>query len=50
MVLKLFELWQLPKKGQLVVLGLSSGSRRTLERYRKGGPLANNLGPHGQGG
>ncbi|MDA8170669.1 MAG: MbcA/ParS/Xre antitoxin family protein [Nitrospiraceae bacterium] len=41
MVMKLFDLWELPVKDQLAFLGLSEGSRKALARYRKGEPLAN---------
>ena len=34
-------LWELPVKDQLVFLGLSPGSYRTLARYRRGYPFAN---------
>lgn len=39
-VMKLFELWALDSESQLALLGLESGSRATLARYRKGEPLA----------
>ena len=42
MVMKLLELWQLPTDAQSAVLGLSTDSRTTLSRYRKGAPLADN--------
>lgn len=42
MVTKLLELWQLTPAEQAQVLGLSSGSRSTLGRYRSGEPLADN--------
>ena len=41
MIMKLFDLWELPAKDQLAFLGLSPGSYRTLARYRKGYPFAN---------
>src|SRR6185295_12949705 len=40
MVTKLLEVWQLAPAEQAQVLGLSSGSRSTLGRYRNGEPLA----------
>ncbi len=41
MIMRLFDLWELPVKDQLAFLGLSAGSRGTLERYRKGNPIPN---------
>ncbi|MDA8089298.1 MAG: MbcA/ParS/Xre antitoxin family protein [Nitrospiraceae bacterium] len=40
-VMKLFDLWELGVEDQLACLGLFTGSRRTLDRYRKGAPFAN---------
>lgn len=40
MVVRLFDLWQLPTGDQLALLGLSEGSRTSLIRYRKGEPLS----------
>jgi hypothetical protein len=40
MVIRLLEHWQLTAAEQAEVLGLSSGSRSTLGRYRAGEPLA----------
>jgi transcriptional regulator with XRE-family HTH domain len=40
MVMKLLDNWQLSAVEQAEVLGLSSGSRSTLARYRNGEPLA----------
>ena len=40
MVMKLFELWELPVKDQLSFLGLSPGSKKTLDRYRKKEPFS----------
>ncbi len=40
MVVKLFEHWQLAAPEQATLLGLSSDSRATVARYRKGEPLA----------
>lgn len=40
LLMHLFELWQLSSVEQLSLLGLDTGSRTTLLRYRKGQPLA----------
>jgi hypothetical protein len=40
LVVTLFERWQLSPGDQAALLGLSSGSRSTLARYRRGEPLA----------
>jgi hypothetical protein len=42
MLMELFDHWQLPPADQAVLLGLSSQSRSTLARYRRGEPLADN--------
>ena len=42
MVMRLLEHWQLTTAEQAQLLGLSSGSRSTLARYRGGEPLADN--------
>jgi len=42
LVTRLFELWELPLADQAKLLGLSSGNRSTLARYRRGEPLADN--------
>ena len=42
MVTKLLEHWSLTTAEQAELLGLSSGSRSTLGRYRSGEPLADN--------
>jgi hypothetical protein len=42
MVTQLLEHWQLPATEQAILLGLSTGSRTTLARYRNGEPLADN--------
>ena len=42
MVTKLLEHWRLSTAEQAEVLGLSTGSRSTLGRYRSGEPLADN--------
>lgn len=41
MVIQLFEHWKLTTDDQLSLLGLSSGNRAALSRYRRGEPLAN---------
>ncbi|MDP1927692.1 MAG: MbcA/ParS/Xre antitoxin family protein [Thiobacillus sp.] len=41
MVTTLFEHWRLSSNDQLSLLGLSTGNRPALARYRKGEPLAN---------
>lgn len=43
MVVKLFELWDIPTSDQAALLGLASSSRSTLARYRKGGALDDNV-------
>ena len=40
MVARLFEHWDLPMAEQAAALGISTGSRSTLVRYRAGEPLA----------
>ena len=40
MVIRLFDHWQLPTEDRLALLGLSTGNRGALSRYRKGEPLA----------
>jgi hypothetical protein len=40
MVTQLFEHWGLGSEDQLAMLGLSTGNRSALSRYRKGEPLA----------
>ncbi|HET7135527.1 MAG TPA: antitoxin Xre-like helix-turn-helix domain-containing protein [Casimicrobiaceae bacterium] len=40
MVTRLFEHWDLPMAEQAAALGISTGSRSTLVRYRAGEPLA----------
>ena len=40
MIVQLFDHWQLPAPDQATLLGLSSDSRATIARYRKGDPLA----------
>lgn len=40
MVTRLLDLWKLGASEQAAVLGLSTGSRSTLARYRDGEPLA----------
>ena len=40
MVTKAFELWCLSSDDQLAMLGLSTGNRAALSRYRRGEPLA----------
>lgn len=42
MVIRLLEYWQLTAAEQAEMLGLSSGSRSTLARYRAGEPLGDN--------
>jgi len=42
MITRLLEHWQLTAVEQTQVLGLSSGSRSSLARYRSGEPLAEN--------
>jgi hypothetical protein len=42
MVMTLFGHWRLPVDDQLSILGLAETSRMTLNRYRKGEPLADN--------
>ncbi len=39
MVMTLFEHWQLSTEDQAVLLGLASGNRAALARYRKGEPI-----------
>jgi len=39
LIIRLFELWQLPTADQLNLLGLSETSRALLAKYRKGDPL-----------
>jgi hypothetical protein len=40
MVTRAFEHWSLGSEDQLAMLGLSTGNRAALSRYRKGEPLA----------
>ena len=40
MIMQLMNLWKLPIQDQAAMLGLSTESRMTLSRYRKGAPLA----------
>jgi hypothetical protein len=42
MVITLFDHWKLPTADQTALLGLSESSRSSLNRYRKGEPLADN--------
>lgn len=42
MLMELFEHWAIPATDQAVLLGLSTQSRSTLARYRRGEPLADN--------
>ena len=42
MVVSLFDHWQLSASDQASLLGLSTDSRATVARYRKGEPLADN--------
>jgi transcriptional regulator with XRE-family HTH domain len=42
MIVKLFARWELSAGDQAALLGLSSDSRSTLARYRRGEPLADN--------
>lgn len=39
MITRLFDLWDLDSREQAALLGLSSGTRSTVSRYRKGTPL-----------
>ncbi len=41
-IINLFDRWQLLEKDRLALLGMSHGSRTTLNRYREGQALANN--------
>ena len=41
-IMRLFELWGLGKEDQAALLGLSTKSGTTLNRYRNGKPFANN--------
>ncbi len=50
MVVKLFELWGLNTGDQAALLGLSSDSRSTVARYKKGSPLADNADLIGRAG
>ena len=43
MVTKLFEHWNLPLADQAALLGHSSDSRSTINRYRNGAPLADSV-------
>ena len=38
-VMRLFEHWKLPPEDQLALLGLATGNRAALTRYRNGEPL-----------
>jgi hypothetical protein len=42
MLMELFDHWGIPATDQAVLLGLSTQSRSTLARYRRGEPLADN--------
>jgi hypothetical protein len=42
MVMELFQHWGIPAADQAALLGVSSQSRSTLSRYRRGEPLADN--------
>jgi hypothetical protein len=42
MLVELFDHWEVPAADQAVLLGLSTQSRSTLARYRRGEPLADN--------
>lgn len=42
MLMQLFEHWQLSTEEQLDALGLSTGNRSALGRYRKGEPISQN--------
>jgi hypothetical protein len=42
MLMELFDHWAIPATDQAVLLGLSTQSRSTLARYRRGEPLADN--------
>lgn len=39
MLMKLFDLWELSTEEQLEALGLASGNRAALSRYRRGDPI-----------
>ena len=41
MVMALFDHWQLSSSDQLMLLGLSENSKSSLNRYRRGGAIAN---------
>ncbi len=43
MVTKLFDHWQIAPVAQCSLLGMSSGGRMTLSRYRRGSPLENSI-------
>ena len=43
MVTKLFDHWQIAPVAQCLLLGMSSGGRMTLNRYRRGFPLGNSI-------
>ena len=43
MVIKLFDHWQIAPVAQCLLLGMSSGGRMTLNRYRRGLPLGNSI-------
>ena len=43
MVIKLFDHWQIAPVAQCLLLGMSSGGRMTLNRYRRGFPLGNSI-------
>jgi hypothetical protein len=43
MVTKLFDHWQITPVAQCLLLGMSSGGRMTLNRYRRGFPLGNSI-------
>ncbi|MDA8378727.1 MAG: MbcA/ParS/Xre antitoxin family protein [Planctomycetia bacterium] len=42
MLMKAFELWNVPNEDQLALLGLALENRAALSRYRRGEPLAAN--------
>nr|WP_320050057.1 MbcA/ParS/Xre antitoxin family protein [uncultured Desulfuromonas sp.] len=43
LIIRLFELWELSDEDQAALLGLSAKSRTTLNRYRRGSPMANSM-------
>src|SRR5688572_24457700 len=50
MLMELFDHWAIPATDQAVLLGLSTQSRSTLARYRRGEPLADNADPLARAG